>query len=114
MKNFIIFNSKSEILRTGNCPDSVFENQAQKEEFVIEGKANDVTQKIIFDGLDENGLPINPRVVNKTPEEIELNTPKPITIPLPPERLPANITNEQWIELSKRVDLLEEKIYQKK
>ena len=65
MRQFIIFNQEGNILRCGFCQDSTFSMQAQKCEFVIEGQANDVTQKVVFDGLDESGQPINPQIVDK-------------------------------------------------
>ena len=45
--NYIVYDSDGEILRTGTCPTSMFILQASKGEFVIEGIANDVTQKIV-------------------------------------------------------------------
>ena len=92
MKRFIIYNLDKKMLRTGGCSDGDFLLQAKDGEFVMEGRANDVTQKVEFDGLDEKGQPVNPRVINKTPEEIEAE--KPPEIPF--EKLPAQITNEQW------------------
>lgn len=79
--------------------------QAKKGEFVMEGEANDTTQKIEFDGFDEKGQPINPRVVDKSPEEVERdNPPEPRLLK---GKQPANITNEQWQDVLKRLDKLE-------
>jgi len=50
MKNFIVYNSIGEILRTGICPDEMVDIQAQTGESVMEGIANDVTQYIL-DGI---------------------------------------------------------------
>jgi len=72
----------------------------------MEGTANDVTQRIEFDGLDAKGQPINPRVVDKTPEEIEANNP-PEPEPIPFKKQLAHITNEQWQGVLKRIDKLE-------
>lgn len=47
MPDFIVYNATGTILRTGNCHDSDLENQAQAGELVMEGIANDTTQKIV-------------------------------------------------------------------
>lgn len=95
MKNYILYNKKGKILRTGSCQDESFDLQVQQEgEFIIEGMANDAIQKII-DG----------KVVDKTLEEIEAEKP----MPLPFEQQPAFITNEQWQEILNRLITLEEK-----
>ena len=62
-----------EILRVGQCPDNMFKLQIHpgQGERIIEGLSNDLTQKIEFDGFDDDGQPIDPRVVDKTPEKIE-------------------------------------------
>ena len=60
MKNYIVYDENDEILRTGYCGDKDFPREAVNAgERVLEGKANDVTQKVV----DE-------KVVDKTPEEI--------------------------------------------
>jgi len=105
MKRYTVYNATKEILRTGGCSDGDFFKQARNSEFVVEGIANDITQKVEFDGLDEKGQPINPRVVDKTPEEIEADNPTPPEISF--EKLPAQITNEQWQDVLKRLDKLE-------
>lgn len=94
MKNFIIYNSNNKILRTGTCTAHDFLLQAGKGEFVLEGTANDITQKI------SEG-----KVVNKTPEEIEIDNPTPPEIPF--EKQTARITNEQWQAVLNRLDKLE-------
>lgn len=50
MKNFVVYNSAGEILRTGRCQDADFASQAGEGESVIEGTADDTTQHII-DGV---------------------------------------------------------------
>lgn len=50
MKQFIVYNSDGDILRTGSCPDNMFELQAGDGEFVIDGVADDATKRII-DGV---------------------------------------------------------------
>lgn len=61
MKQFIVYNSNGEILRTGVCPDNMMELQAKGNETVIEGIANDIENKIVSGGI-----------VRKTEEEIDL------------------------------------------
>ena len=74
----------------------------------MEGKADDVTQKVIFDGFDKNGQPVNPRVVDKTPEEIEKDNPLLLkVVEMPENKRPAHITKEQWQDTLKRLDTLE-------
>jgi len=96
MKNFVVFNSTGKILRCGTCQDSTFERQAKEGEFVMEGQANDVTQKVI-DG----------KIVDKTPEEIEAEKPKPVEIP-ETER-PMVVTKGQLESILKRIEALEMK-----
>jgi len=62
MKNFIVYNSKGKILRTGSCPDDMMEIQAGENEFVMEGIANDIKHRIKDGEIIE---------YIKTPEEIE-------------------------------------------
>ena len=107
MKSFIIYNDKGEIIRVGSSQNIDYQLQAQNDEFVMDGTADCITQKIEFDGFDEKGQPINPRVVNKTPAEIEADNPAPI--PLSLEKQPAHITNEQWQGILNRLDNLEAK-----
>lgn len=47
MKQFIVYNSDGDILRTGSCPDNMFDLQAGDGEFVIDGVADDATKRII-------------------------------------------------------------------
>jgi len=107
--NYIIYNKEGNIQRSGSCPGFLFDAEAHKpDEFVIEGEANDSIQKVQFDGFDDEGQPINPRVVDKTSEEIEADKP-----PKPPEipetQKPAKITNEQLQAIFNRITNLEKK-----
>ena len=106
---YAIYNKEGEIIRIVGCPPEYAESQVKDDEGIIEAPrdVNDVTQKIEFDGFDEKGQPINPRVVNKTPAEIEADNPAPI--PLSLEKQPAHITNEQWQGILNRLDNLEAK-----
>ena len=93
---YIVYNQKGKILRTGTCSNVDFLLQAGEDEFIMEGKANDARQKIV-----------NGRIVDKTPQEIEADNPKPPKIPA--EKQPARITNEQWQKVLNRLEVLEAK-----
>lgn len=97
MKHFIVYNRQGKILRTGTCQKSTLLLQAQEGEFVMEGLANDVTQKIV-----------NNKIINKTTEEIKADNPTPIPIPL--EKQFAHITNEQWKKVLNRLDKIEKSL----
>lgn len=102
MKRFIVYNKDGKILRHGGCPDYNFNLQAQENEFVMEGTANDLKQKVeFFWDIDHN--PIDPRVINKTPEEIEAENPPDVQF----EKQIAHITNKQWQDVLVRLDKLE-------
>ena len=94
---FIIYNQSGTILRSGSCSALDFFKQAGDGEFVIEGKADDITQKII-----------NGKVVDKTHEEISADKPRPIEIPM--EKRLAPIDNEQWQDVLDRLKKLESEI----
>lgn len=104
--DYIIYNKAGKIFRLVECPPAMSKIQAKKGKFIMEGTANDATQKVEFDGFDVNGQPINPRIVDKTPEEIEAEKPKP-----PPkilfEKRAAAITNKQWQDVLDRLEKLE-------
>lgn len=98
MKNFIVHTGIGKILRTGSCPDNAFELQAHNEgEFLLEGVAKRKTQKII-----------KGKIVNKTPEEIEVDKP-PESEPISHEQQQVNITNKQWRDVIDRLNVLEQK-----
>lgn len=98
MKSFIVYNMSERILRTGCCSDGDFLLQAGDGEFVKEGTANDITQKIENPGIDG-------KVVDKTQEEIEADNPTPPEITF--EKRPAHINNEQWQDILDRLDKLD-------
>lgn len=64
--NFIVYDQYGSILRTGSCSPEYLELQAQTNEFVIEGIANDNTQYIE-----------NSEIKNFTAEELELKNNSP-------------------------------------
>jgi len=97
MKRYIVHNPKGKILRGGTCPDEMFKEQAGPGEFVLEGIANDVTQKIV-----------NDKVVNKTLYEIEQDNPTQPEVS--PGKRPSNMTNEQWQDVLNRLSKLEAEI----
>ena len=45
--NYIVYNKDGNILRTGVCPESMVQLQVGIDEFVIEGIANDMEDKIV-------------------------------------------------------------------
>ena len=108
MKNesisFIVYDAIGKILRTGICPKSVLQVQATgPTEFVIEGEADDAVDKIEIEEFDDKGKPIKVRIKKKTPEEIEAERPPEV----PFKKQQANITNEQYEDLLKRIAELE-------
>lgn len=90
--SYIIYDKTGRILRVVDCSKTLKHLQAKEGEFIIEGFANDLTQKIV-DG----------KVVDKTPEEIEIDDPPP----LPPLETPILITKKQWQGVLKRLEVLE-------
>ena len=108
MKNFTVYTAEGKILRAGTCQSIDFDHQAQDDGFVMKGKANGTTQKIEFDGFNVDGQPINPRVVNKTAKEMKAEKEKEESA-FPEGRMLAQITNEKWEAILKRLDILEAK-----
>ncbi len=96
MKNFIVYNEQGQILRTGTCQNSNFYLQAGDDEWVMEGVADDVAQKIVNAGVAG-------KVVDKAPGEMKIDS------PTPENQRPAMVTNEQWQAVLKRLDELENK-----
>lgn len=92
--DYIIYDKTGTILRTVDCPPVVAAMQAKEGEFIIKGRANDLTQKIVGD-----------KIVDKTPEEIEAENPAPPIVPV--GQRPAYITNEQWQAVLKKIEALE-------
>ena len=106
MKKFIVFNNLTgKILRTGSCSDNNFLLQAQLNETVIEGEANDVTQKVVVTGYGEYEAPVM-AITDKTQAEIDAEKPSEIL----PDDMPANITQGQLQSILNRLDMLESKI----
>jgi len=91
---YIIYNKVGNILRVVECVPVIKHLQVKEDEFIMEGTANDVTQKVV-----------NGKVVDKTPKEIEVvQPPEPRLLK---EKQPAYITNEQWQDVLKKLDKLE-------
>ena len=92
---YIIYNEAGEILRVVDCHPTLEQIQAHDGEFILQGEANDVTQKVV-----------GSKIVDKTPQEIAADTYTP-----PPEKQfekrPAIITNEQWQDVLDRLKKLE-------
>jgi len=89
---YIIYSKVGKILRAVQCSPDLREQQIRKGEFIMEGVANDITQKII-----------NGQVVDKTPGEIQKERP-----PVIPEDMKlANVTNGQWQKVLDRINILE-------
>lgn len=107
MPQFIVYNKNKKIERTCSAPLGMANMQAGPGEFVIEGVADDRNQKMEFDGLDESGRPINPRLVDKSPAEILADNPPPPVVA--DEDKPARLTKKEVDLLMKRVKLLEDK-----
>lgn len=96
MSYYTVFDpSTGKILRSGTCQQRDIKLQARDDETVIQGKADDATQKIVAG-----------KIVAKTQAEIDADKP-PI---VPEEDRPAPITNKQLQELLNRVKVLEDEI----
>ena len=61
MKNYIVYDESGTIVRTGICPKNMVKIQAQKGELIMEGKANDIEDRVI-----------NGKIIRKTEREIAL------------------------------------------
>lgn len=93
MKNYIVYSeSDGMILQQGKCPGNSLKDHKINGFSIMEGTADPVTQKVI-----------RGQIVDKTPEEIEAEKPKPVPI----ENQPARITNKQWQAVMKRIENLE-------
>lgn len=70
MKNFIVYTNDGSIVRTGSCPSSMFDLQAQDGEFILEGVAPDEANYKVLDGRVVH----SPRVstVTEVQEEIRM------------------------------------------
>ena len=70
MKNFIVYTNDGSIVRTGSCPSSMFDLQAQDGEFILEGVAPDEAN---YKVLDEQVVH-SPRVstIEEVQEEIRM------------------------------------------
>jgi len=105
---YIIYSKTGEILRVVECHPTLADKQVKKDTFIMEGNANDATQKVEFDGFDVEGQPVNPRVVDKTLEEIEADN--PLIPEIPKSQMQIYITNEQWWDIQDRLSNLEQQL----
>jgi len=96
--NYIIHDKTGKILRTVICHPTVAAVQVGEGEFIMEGTANDVIQKVVDDGELE-------RIVNKTPEEIKAEKPSERS----KDEQIVYITNRQWQDVLDRLGILETK-----
>ena len=109
MKNYIIYKKDSgQIVKSGVCSNSSFDLQAQEGESILEGIANDATQKVEITGYDDKRNPIA-RIIDKTKQEIEASRPTKQT-EITDEQRPASITKGQWQEILNRLTALEKKV----
>lgn len=60
MTNYIVYNSNGEIIKTGVCPSAMVPLQVKMGEYVIEGNANDIRDRVV-----------NGKVVPKSQAEID-------------------------------------------
>ena len=110
---YIIFDKAGKIYGDGRCQKQCFPKQKtcmQPGRFIVQGVANRETQKIVFDSLDEENQPTNPRIVNLSKEEIErIQVEELEALPKPPMECdrPANITNKELQSILDRLTKLE-------
>lgn len=96
---YSIYNMAGVKLRVVDCPPTLAALQVHAGELILEGEVNDETQKVVAG-----------KIVDKTPEEIELANPTlPEPEPASVEKQPAFITNEQWQDVLERLKKLETK-----
>lgn len=92
--DYIIYDKKGKILRVTTCSPAMSKIQAKEDEFMMEGTADDATQKVA-----------NGKIVDKTPEEIEADN--PVIPELDVEDQPILITRGQWRSIMNRIEELE-------
>ena len=96
MKRYIVVEPATKrIVKTGRCSDRDFELQAGPGQLVLEGEADDLTQKYV-----------NGKIVDKTPSEIAASKPPVI----PEGQKPAAITNDELKAMQDKLEKLESKI----
>jgi len=100
--NFVIYDKTGKILSTGHCQKTALHKQAGENQFAMEGMADAITQKVEFSPDGE------PRIVDKSPVEIEKDNPK--TKEKPFAKKLARITNEDVQALVARLVALEKKV----
>ena len=94
MKHFIVYNTQGKILRTGTCQNKCFSLQVLNPgESVLEGKADDMSQKIVGD-----------KVVDKIEEDLSKEKKQKKT---PKTLQKKHVTNEMWQNILNRLKALE-------
>lgn len=106
MKRYIIYDANGTIIRTGVCNETSFKSQTLAGEQILEGRANDVTQKIIH----KHHFGTFPLVVDKSPEELTRAKLWKNRKHRPKEKCRAHITNEQFQAILDRLDNVELKL----
>jgi len=82
-KNFLIYDSTGKILRTGNCPEEVFDAQAMQGELITEATACCVKDAV------------NP----ETGEIIHNGNPNPLGAPTPSATQPVGLSTQTQLDL---------------
>jgi len=105
MKKYIVYDKQSgKIVRSGLCSDNSYSSQASENESIMQGTADDATQKV---ETHVDGMIIYRVIVDKSPDEMPALKSKKI---IPLEKKQANITNEQWQAVLNRLAILESEV----
>ncbi len=102
---YIVVDDDGNILRSCCCAVADLKKQGGPGEYIITdmGEVDDVAQKVIWDAYDDAGNLINPRLEQRTAEDIASRQPPPVD----PLDRGAGISNRQWQALQGRVAKLE-------
>lgn len=112
-KKYIVFERDEgdfgRIIKTGSAPADVAFKQGKSHQFVLlDVFARDNIHKIQVDKWDDKGKPINPRIVDKTAEEIEAEKRRDSELNVLSDD-EITIKKSQFEELVRRVERLENK-----
>lgn len=112
---YTTYDSNGKILGGGSCIPSVFATYKCRlfetcNNFALSDNSNYETQKIVFDGFDEEGQPINPQIVDMSVNEIEAKALADVpTTTCPCEEHQVRITERQLQAIVNRITALEKK-----